>query len=168
MPINHDFVSSREDGPDTDQVQPSDWNAPHTTPTLAEVLAEGNEVASGTITQRAVDVAGPFAEALLSAGSDTAGFTLRADDGNTHVVVFGPNVGSGWSGVTLNIDGSDGNAGEALVSDPDAGVAHYGGVQSGAGAPSVAPDGFLPLYIDTGTDDLYVWDGAAWKGPYAL
>jgi hypothetical protein len=40
-------------------------------------------------------------------------------------------------------------------------------VGNGTPTPTAAPAG-APLYIDTDTDDLFVWMGTAWKGPYSL
>jgi hypothetical protein len=61
---------------------------------------------------------------------------------------------------TVNDSGSDG---QAIVSDGNT-TSKWGGVKTGSGAPSGAPSGFLPLYLDG--SNLYVWDGAAWRGPY--
>lgn len=38
-----------------------------------------------------------------------------------------------------------------------------------AGAPSDAPVGTLPLYLNSSSAfGLYIWTGSAWKGPYAV
>jgi hypothetical protein len=39
-------------------------------------------------------------------------------------------------------------------------------VGSGSPTPTTAPLG-APLYIDTDTNDLFVWGGTAWLGPYS-
>lgn len=39
-------------------------------------------------------------------------------------------------------------------------------VGAGSAVPTAAPAG-APLYVDTDNDDLYVWTGAAWLGPYS-
>jgi len=38
-------------------------------------------------------------------------------------------------------------------------------IGSGSPTPTTAPLG-APLYIDTDQDNLYVWNGTAWNGPY--
>jgi len=59
-----------------------------------------------------------------------------------------------------------GAAGEALVVDTTAGGQPvWGGIYAiAAGVPSGAPDGALPIAVDTTavTGGIYVWDGAAW------
>jgi hypothetical protein len=42
-----------------------------------------------------------------------------------------------------------------------------GAILSGAGAPSGAPTGHLPIYRDTSGNAMYFWDGSAWQGPYS-
>lgn len=80
----------------------------------------------------------------------------------------GKQSGGGLPGrVLVKTNNQLGAAGQALVSD-GAFFTVFGGAKTGSGAPSGAPAGFLPLYVDTGTDDLYVWAGAAWKGPYVV
>lgn len=40
-------------------------------------------------------------------------------------------------------------------------------VYSGTAAPTAAPTGGTPIYWDTDTtDNLYIWIGTAWVGPY--
>ena len=41
-------------------------------------------------------------------------------------------------------------------------------INSGHGAPTGDPTSPFPLYADDDTDDLWVWTGAAWIGPYVL
>ena len=36
----------------------------------------------------------------------------------------------------------------------------------GSPTPTSAPLAGAPLYVDTDTDDLYVWNGTSWNGPY--
>lgn len=63
---------------------------------------------------------------------------------------------------------ASGVGGQALVSDGNDCLV-FGGVMSGAGAPAAAPNGFLPMYLDTSDSQaLYVWDGATWQGPYVV
>lgn len=54
---------------------------------------------------------------------------------------------------------------DAAGSDTPIGSDGGGSAATGEGPPSGAPAG-LPLYFDTENDALYVWDGAAWRGPY--
>ena len=69
----------------------------------------------------------------------------------------------GFSGKLYGLtDNEVGESGQALVSDD--GYITWGGVQTGSGAPTDPPGGFLPFYLDGAS--LYVWDGAAWQGPY--
>lgn len=97
------------------------------------------------------------------------------DDGNTYgaeVTAVGGTV-AGDGRVVVYTDGQSGHAGQTLVSDgvvPPAGNQSvvWGGVETGAGAPTAAPKGFLPLYRDTLTGGLYEWDSGAWHGPYAV
>lgn len=42
------------------------------------------------------------------------------------------------------------------------------GIVTASGAPSDDPEGTLPLYINNATDDLYVFNGTIWVGPYNL
>lgn len=49
-----------------------------------------------------------------------------------------------------------------LVSIPD------NNIGAGSATPSAAPlDLKPPIYQDTDNDDLFVWTGATWIGPYA-
>lgn len=74
-----------------------------------------------------------------------------------------PGTVTAHGGAAFKIKNSLGQSGEAIVSDGDNNIV-YGGAQSGAGAPSAAPDRFLPFYFDTTavTGGLYMWVGAAW------
>lgn len=70
---------------------------------------------------------------------------------------------------SINDNGVFWNVGDTTGRD-NAGVSTAiplgGSIGSGTAAPTAAPSG-IPLYWDTDTtDNLYIWVGTAWKGPY--
>jgi hypothetical protein len=107
----------------------------------------------------------------VDGGADTAGKPafMYAGDGNdgdgagARVAVYGGTAGGADGRILLLSNNDSGSAGQAMVSDGSA-LSIWGGVKTGSGAPSGAPTGFLPLYLDGA--NLYVWNGAAWQGPY--
>jgi hypothetical protein len=101
-------------------------------------------------------------DAILSGGAGDVGGSVQ--DGAS-IQALGGAVGLPGD-LLVRTRGSLGVNGQALVADDSSGEhrATWGGVQTGSGAPSDPPAGFLPLYIDTTavTGGLYIWDGAAW------
>jgi len=69
------------------------------------------------------------------------------------------NAGTFWNVGDMQGRNDDGS----VVSLPVAATA----VGVGSATPTAAPSG-APLYIDSDNDDLYVWDGSAWAGPYGI
>lgn len=137
----------------------------------------GEVVASSLVLQGAVS-SGGAGSAIITGGTGPDGFggdvDLRGGPGGLSSEFQGCNLiarnGSpaGHGRLQLKTNAVQGAAGEALVSDGAQRVV-YGGVQTDIGAPSGAPDGFLPLYLDTADGNaLYVWDGSAWQGPYVV
>lgn len=76
-----------------------------------------------------------------------------AVDGSTHGLI---DIVSG---------GAQPQSGEAAVGN-GGGKIVFGGIAVGSGAPGAAPEGKLPIYLDSAASyKLYVWDGAAWRAP---
>lgn len=71
-------------------------------------------------------------------------------------------IGNG--GVFWNVGDTTGRDDSGQVADLPVAVT---AISSGSPTPTTAPGG-APLYIDTDTDELYVWAGTDWKGPYGL
>lgn len=99
------------------------------------------------------------------AGGDAA---LSGGTGNNNaygpgeVIALGANATANGL-VDILTDGSYGVSGQALVSNGSAGDTVWGGIATGLGAPSAAPDSHLPVYRDTASGKVYVWDGSAWQ-----
>lgn len=121
-------------------------------------------------------------DATLAGGYGNVGLNggaaiLAGNDGNdgpglrARVMAEGGGAGGADGSVTVDTTDASGTAsagvaGQALVSGAvgNKGIrtARWGGLRIGAGVPAGAPDGELPLAIDTVTGFLYYWDGAAW------
>lgn len=130
------------------------WSPPYSVPGQ-RLLYIRNEANDGWETFFSPNAATPDIEGVLTEGHNAQGQQLTNLSNLTSAIV---------QSASILPSGGVGNPGDTMVFNSGPQTTTWAGVQSGAGVPVAAPDGFQPLYIDTTpiTGGLYVWDGAAW------